>query len=304
MSKTLLVVFFIIIFYIAFILYSDFGDFAQSFSQFRLEFLLPVFGLFLLGKFIKGIRQQVLFKTTGITIPFKKSILLYMAGLSMTVTPGSSGELIKSYYLKKKYGYSISKSFPIVIIEKFYDLLGVTTIILFTLFFIQTIEVTIIIFLVVALIIIIYITINSKSYFLFILKTLGRIPLLKKYISSLNESQEIFQSLTKKRNLAKSWSLSIISLTIDAIAVYLIFEGFNANLDIIFTTFITFSSFLFGILTLLPGGVGITEVSVVGFLTNEGIDLSLATSIMVMTRLIGTWFITAVGFITTKLFLK
>jgi len=84
----------------------------------------------------------------------------------------------------------------------------------------------------------------------------------------------------------------------------LFFLGFNVDLDIIFTTFVTFASILFGVLTLLPQGIGVTEISVVAFLINEGITLSLATSIMVMLRLTSMWFLITLGFITTKLFLK
>jgi len=122
MSKTILVVFLTIIFYIAFIAYSDFNNFALNISQFKLEYLVPILSRYLLGMFILGIRQQLFFKTTGISIPFKKNMLLFMAGLSMEVTPAGFGKLIKSYYLEKKFGYSISKSLPVFIIERFYDL--------------------------------------------------------------------------------------------------------------------------------------------------------------------------------------
>jgi len=304
MSRTILVFLLIIIFYISLILYSDFDDFAQSISQFKLEFLLPVFGLFLIGIFISGIRQQFLFKTIGIKIPFKKNMLLYMAGLSMEISPAGAGKIIKSYYLKEKYGYNKSKSFPIIIIERFYDLLALTSIISFTLFFMHEIIIVIIIVIIFAFLTIIYSIINSKNSFMSIVKILSKLPIIKKFIMSLNESQEIFQSLTTTRNIAMNWPLSIIANIFYAIGIYFIFVGFNVNLDIIFTTFVTFSSFLFGVLTLLPAGVGVTEISVIRFLTNEGIDLSLATSIMVMIRLVGTWFLTAIGFITTKLFLK
>jgi len=265
MSRLILVLLLIVIFYIAFIMYSDFDDFMQSISQFRLEFLFPILGLFLVGIFTTGIRQQFLFKTADIFIPFKKSMLLYMAGLGMEITPGGAGKLIKSYYLKEKYGYSISKSLPVFIIERYYDFLALITIISFTLLFVQVIEVAILISIVSTLIITIYFTINSKTFFSFITKKLGKMPLIKKFIISLNESQEIFQSLTTKRNIAKSWSLSIIANTAYAFGIYLVFVGFNVNLDIIFTTFVTFSSFLFGILTLLPAGIGVTEIGVVGF---------------------------------------
>jgi len=303
MYKVIFVVLAIAIFYIGFIFYSNFENFLQSISQFRLEFLLPIFGLFLVATLVKGIRQQLLFKTIGISIPVKKSILLHYAGYSLTLTPGGSGEFIKTYYLKKRFGYSISKSLPVFITERFYDLLGITIIIIFSLFFVQIIEVTIIIFFAIALIIITYITINSKSFFRFISKIFTRIPFFKKYVTNLDEFQTLLKSLTKK-NIVKNLFLSISSFIIYAIGFYFVFLGFNVNLDIIFTTFVTFTSILFGYLTFLPGGVGATEISFVGFLTSEGIALSLATSIMVLLRLSGWWFLTIIGIITTKLFLK
>jgi len=303
MSKVIFVILAIAIFYIGFIFYSDFNDFAKSIIKFKLEYLLPIFGLFLAATLVKGFRQQLLFKTIGISIPIKKSILLHYAGYSLTLTPGGSGEFIKTYYLKKRFGYSVSKSFPVFITERFYDLLGITTIIVFSLFFVKIIEIAIIIFFIIVLIAIIYITINSKIFFRFISKISTRIPLLKKYVSTIDESQDLFQDLTKK-NIVQNLSLSIFSFLIYAIAFYFVFLGFDVNLDIIFTTFVTFTSILFGYLSFLPGGVGVTEISLVGFLTNEGIALSLATSIMIMLRLTGWWFLTIIGVITTKLFLK
>ena len=168
----------------------------------------------------------------------------------------------------------------------------------------QFIGVTIIVSLVISLLLIIYITINSKSFFKFAVKLLEKIPFIKKFILPIEESQEIFKILTSKHTLIKNWGLSIFAFSNYALAIFFIFIGFKINYDIIFTTFITFSSFLFGALSLLPAGVGVTEVSLVGFLTNEGVNLSLATSIMIMIRLTSIWFFTLIGFITTKLFLK
>ena len=303
MQKIIFVVIAIAIFYIGFIFYSDFDDFKNSISQFQLEYLPPIFGFFLVATLVKGIRQQFLFKTIGISIPIKKSILLHYAGYSLTLTPGGSGEFIKTYYLKKRFGYSVSKSFPVFITERFYDLLGITIIIIFTLFFVQKIEITLVVSFIVVLIIIIYLAINSKTFFRFISKIFTRIPLFKKYIINFNDSQDLFQSLTK-RNIAKNLSFTILSFVIYAIAFYFVFLGFDIKFDIIFTTFVTFTSILFGYLSFLPAGVGVTEISVVGFLTNEGLVLSLATSIMVMLRLSGWLFLTIIGIITTKLFLK
>jgi len=302
--KTIILVSLTVIFYVGFILYSDFNNFFKSISTFKLEYLFPIFALFLFATFVKGIRQQYLSKTAGISIPFKKNILLHYAGFSMTMTPGGSGELIKTYYLKKKYGYEISKSFPIFVIERFYDLLGITTIIAISLFYVQIIEVAIILFFVISLLVLIYVTINSHFFFRLISKIFSKLPFFKRFVISIEESQDIFQSLTSKKNIVKNWFLSTVSFLIYAVGFYFVYQGFDVNLDIVFTTFVTFSSILFGYLTFLPGGIGVTEISLVGLLNNEGIEISLATSIMIMLRFSGWWFLTFVGFIATKLFMK
>ncbi len=109
--KTIILVSLTVIFYVGFILYSDFNNFLQSISTFKLEYLFPIFALFLFATFVKGIRQQYLSKTVGISIPFKKNILLHYAGFRMTMTPGGSGELIKTYYLKKNMVMKYQKAF-------------------------------------------------------------------------------------------------------------------------------------------------------------------------------------------------
>ena len=253
---------------------------------------------------IKGIRQKFLLEKIGISISWKNSILLYLAGLSMIVTPGGSGELIKSYFLKIKQGHSKAKTFPLVIVERFYDLFAIITIISFTLFFFYIIEGLIIVIVASILLIISIIIMRSRMAFLFVQRFFEKISKLKKFLNSIDESYNSFQSLTTKKDLLKNWSLSLCAFGFDAVVVYLVFLGFEQSFNIIYTTSIIFSSVLFGVLTLMPAGIGVTEISVVGFLTKEGLDLSLATSIIIMIRLVSIWFATGIGFITTKIFLS
>ncbi len=54
----------------------------------------------------------------------RASILIYLSGLSMSVTPGKMGEVFKSWLVRKVTGVRIHESAPIVIAERFTDLLG------------------------------------------------------------------------------------------------------------------------------------------------------------------------------------
>jgi uncharacterized membrane protein YbhN (UPF0104 family) len=63
-------------------------------------------------------------------IPLAKSILFYITGLSLAATPANSGQVVKSYTIKKQFGHSISKTSPIVLVEKWNELISVLIILI------------------------------------------------------------------------------------------------------------------------------------------------------------------------------
>ena len=130
LSKKFFFLFGILIFYVIFIAYSDFEEFSINISQFDFSYLPIILAFVFLGIMIKSLRQQLLYKQIEVFISFKTGILLFISGLSMIVTPGGSGELIKSYYLKKKFGHPLAKTFPTVIMERLLDLTGIAGILL------------------------------------------------------------------------------------------------------------------------------------------------------------------------------
>lgn len=303
MSRKFLIILVIVAFYVGFVIYSDFDKFSGHISQFQFQLLPIILITSFSGMILKGIRQQILLKKINIQISLKDCVLLYLSGLSMIMTPGGSGELIKSYFLKKKFGYNAAKTFPVIFIERFYDLLAMIVIIAITLLFIQIFEIIFVVVLVSIFLVIAYIALRSKKLFLLLITILARFKRLKKFGDSLNESYSTFQHLTTQNIFSKIFIFSIAAWSLDALTIYFVFLGFNLDLNIIFTTLTIFSSVLIGILTLVPAGIGVTEVSAVGLLSKEGISISLATSIMVMIRLVSVWFATAIGFVTTKIFL-
>ncbi len=304
MNKAIIIVFLILVFYIGFIAYSDFSKFSSNISQFKFEFLPIILGLSFASYFMMGIRQKILLKRLGIELEIKESLLLYFSGLSMSVTPGGVGEAIKSYYLKKKYGHSVSKTFPLVFIERFHDLAVVISVIVFTLIFLQISEVIIIVSIIIPLIIIAYILVRIKKLFIKTINFFKRIKKLEKVFDNISKSYDGMYEMLDPKTTIKVWAIGIVSQVFFALSIYSIFLAFNQDFGFIFTTEVVYSSILFGAISLLPGGVGLTEISTVNFLTDKGMEISLATSIVIMSRLATIWFSTIMGLITTKIFLK
>lgn len=304
MLKPIIIVVLLMAFYIGFIAYSDFTKFSSNLSHFKFYYMPIILLLNLFSIFVLALRQQILFKKININIPLKNSLLLYVSALGMVVTPGGSGELIKSYFLKKKYGYNIARSFPIVFTERFHDLIAIIIIIAFSLIFNKINEVLVLVIILGLLAILMYGAVRSQILFNSITKIMLKIPRLNKLVNKSVESYDIFYSLTSKKITFQILLISVTAWSIQSVAMYLVFIAFGLNFNIFFTTIVVYSSVLLGAISLLPGGIGLTEFSFVSILVKEGVGLSLATSTVIMIRLVGLWFVTALGSISIKLFLS
>ena len=304
LPKKFFFLFGVLIFYVIFIAYSDFQEFSINISQFDFSYLPIILAFVFLGIMIKSLRQQLLYKQIGVFISFKTGILLFISGLSMIVTPGGSGELIKSYYLKKNFGYPLAKTFPTVIMERLLDLTGIAGILLIVGLLLDNYSIISLMLILLFTLSLIFASGKKKKLFNFLLSVIEKIPILKKQASSFSESYQVFGELTSGKIMTKTLGLSFFVWMTDAIMIYFIFMGFNLNFDIIFSTFSMYSSLLLGVLTMIPAGIGVTEVSFVEILRGEGVDTATSTSLVILFRLVTIWFLTVLGFCATRYFLK
>jgi len=304
LSKKFFFLFGVLIFYVIFIAYSDFQEFSINISQFDFSYLPIILAFVFLGIIIKSLRQQLLYKQIKVCISFKTGILLFISGLSMIVTPGGSGELIKSYYLKKNFGYPLAKTFPTVIMERLLDLAGIVGILLIVGVLLDNHNIIFLMLILLSTLSLIFASGKKKKLFNFLLSIIEKIPVLKKQASSFSESYQVFGELTSGKIMTKTLGLSFFVWMTDAIMIYFIFMGFNLNFDIIFSTFSVYSSLLLGSLTMVPAGIGVTEVSFVEILRGEGVDTAISTSLVILFRLVTIWFLTVLGFCATRYFLK
>ena len=304
LSKKFFFLFGILIFYVIFIAYSDFQEFSINISQFDFSYLPIILAFVFLGIMIKSLRQQLLYKQIEVCISFKTGILLFISGLSMEATPGGSGELIKSYYLKKKFGYPLAKTFPTVIMERLLDLTGIAGILLIVGLLLDNYNIISLMLILLSTLSLIFASGKKKKLFNFLLSIIEKIPVLKKQVASFSKSYQVFGELTSGKIMTKTLGLSFFVWMTDAIMIYFIFVGFNLNFDIIFSTFSVYSSLLLGSLTMVPAGIGVTEVSFVEILRGEGVDTAISTSLVILFRLVTIWFLTVLGFCATRYFLK
>ena len=84
--------------YLSLAVYSDFGKVAEAFAGFNWFYIPVVIALVLFGYFLRSLRWDAYLKIIGVEMDKRTGFVVFLSGLSMSVTPGKSGELIKSYF--------------------------------------------------------------------------------------------------------------------------------------------------------------------------------------------------------------
>ena len=296
----LLVVVSMIVLYIVFLIVSDFNVIHEKIFDFKTDYLPIILLLAPLSWVIVFFRWHFLLKNSNIIIPKKENFKIYMAGFAMSVTPGKVGELIKSQFLKSKYGVSRKNTLPIIISEYFYHMVGVLVVSIIGVYYFEFS--LYIIILTSALIITTLTIISSETFFKKFVNLISKRNFLKKYVSPISDSHIIFKKSTRGKIFIISSGLSIAFWLTEVLIVYFVFLSFNIlNFEFFKIAAIYTTSLILGMLSFLPMGVGVVEGSLAGFLNYEGIDISIALTLVILIRIFTRWYGVIVGLIFMKL---
>jgi len=244
---------------------------------------------------------MILLKKHQIQIPLKINFLIFFAGFTLAISPAKSGELIKSVLLKNKCGIAITKTIPIVFLERFYDIIGTTAVAIIGITFLG-LELGIVLALVPIVILVIFYLFYSKRSFDFTLKILNHIKPLQKFSSNIEESHKIIRHSSDLKTICSCSGLTIVFRIIEAIAILLILQALGINFIEFFNLLSMYSaSVILGSISMSPGGLGVTEGSFAGLLTLYELELQTTLAVAVIVRFFTMWFAIVVGFISLKL---
>ena len=129
-KKTIIIIICSVALYTTFLMFSDITVVISKFRDFDVYKLLFIIPLVITSYFIRAFRWNFLLKNSQVKIGVKESVEIFFSGMAFGVTPAKIGEVVKAHILKKKYSQSISKTAPIVFIERYYDLVGIIIILL------------------------------------------------------------------------------------------------------------------------------------------------------------------------------
>lgn len=298
--KIVITVISIVLFYAVFAIYSDMEKIKEFYQKIDIHYIIPIFPILIFSMFLRSLLQRFILDIMGIKISIKQSYLLFLAGLSMVITPAGSGQMIKSHFIQKKFGHPISKSLPLIFAERFYDFLAITIILSCTMIFNYSLVSLIMIIISSALLLILVLLIRSTKLSNLFKTIMKKIPIMNKLISNTNFEYSL-NKIFKLDIICKALFLTMLVTLLEGFVIYIDFLAFHIDFGYLTSIQIYYTSILFGSLSFIPGGVGITEGSFVALLTQKHLTLGFATALIIFIRLTTIWFATAIGFMATRL---
>ncbi|MCC6521190.1 MAG: flippase-like domain-containing protein [Polyangiaceae bacterium] len=234
-------------------------------------------------------------------IPKGESLLTFLSGFVLTVTPGKLGEVFKSLVLFQTRGIPIERTAPIVVAERATDVIGVIAMITigstgFSGGIWWAVAGTV---LVVGLLVFIAFPGLSAP----LIARLGRFGRFGARVApKLEAAMGHLRLLTTPRRLVIPTLLSFVGWSLEGLALWLILRGFDQTTPVTLAIFFYSTATLAGAVIPIPGGLGVVDGLIEQQLVQLGSvapDAALGT--MLLIRLATLWFAVAVGFVALGL---
>ncbi len=263
----------------------DGGALKEKVSQLTLSSLLVPIALSLTSYLLRFIRWRLILKQLGHHLSIKNDLIWYLSGFALTMTPGKTGETIRSAFLLQA-NVPFRTSLSAFIIERSFDLLivGLIATLLFT-----PPLLTLLIFLVALAAISIAGTklaqrehhtyeINLPSFVVHVLHTVSHAS-----------------KALKPKPIATYALLGAAAWAAQGLGFYYIVCLFAQDVEV-FQSISTYCAGLFvGAASLIPGGLGVTEGSLSWLLQTQGLDQNSALLSALISRGCTLWLAVAIG---------
>jgi uncharacterized protein (TIRG00374 family) len=284
--------------------YADLPRLLQTLRLFPWALLPAILGLTLLNYSLRFVKWDYYLRYLGLGVPRLVSAKIFVTGLSMAITPGKVGELLKSYLIKRYNGIPISRTAPVIMAERLTD--GLAMLLLaaggLALYGIGW-QGLLAILLAAALLI------GVIHYRPLALRLLGwgeRLPVVRRFAQELRAFYESAYLLLQWRPLLLAVSIGLVSWSGECVAFYLVLMGLGlpGTLTLLIqAAFILATSTLIGSVTGLPGGLGGADLSILGLmfaLVTRNTTIAGAATLLI--RFCTLWFGVSIGVIGLLVF--
>jgi uncharacterized membrane protein YbhN (UPF0104 family) len=297
-TRLILVTVLAIAVFAAFSIYADVAKLGDRLAQFAPRAVLGALVLAAGNYVIRFVRWQLYLGRVGVTAPIRTSLLVFVSGFAMSVTPGKLGELVKALLLREAAGADPARVAPVVIAERATDLVAL---VILGLVGVATYGVALpMVAAAGAVTAALMALLAWRRAAHAVIALVGRVPRLGRIAPRLLDSYDHMELLVRPWPLAWATALGTAAWLCECLGFALIVNGFpGARVEIGLATLIYAATTVAGALSFLPGGLLVTEASMTLLLvaSAHGLDRPAAVGATILTRLCTLWFAVVLGLV-------
>ena len=273
---------------------SDLPKLAAALEDFDYALVPAILGLVALSYVGRFLRWTYYLRVLKVPVPMGINAAIFTSGLSMTISPGKLGEVLKSVFVRRVSGAPMARTAPAVIAERATDGTGMVLWGFLGAFALNLPPWTMLVFLAVATFGIA--VLRSKRLSLAAERILAKLPLVNRFAPHLRDFNGASNELLGTAPLLVGTAISFVSWGLECTGVYLCAVGLGVDKPVLLIVFVFAVSSLLGVLSMLPGGIGAVEASLYGqFVTVANLSTGVAGALTLIIRLATLWFATLLG---------
>jgi glycosyltransferase 2 family protein len=291
-----------VVVYGAFVLYAGFSAMRESLERFAWSTFVLALALATSNYAFRFAKWQYYLRRLGVTgVGMLDSLLVFLSGFVLTVTPGKVGEVFKSAVLARTHGVPAERTAPIVLAERLTDAIGVIALIVVgSGAFAGGLGWALAGGIAVSTGVLLIVWDRPARALLRLLAARGGVA--GRIAPKLAVAFDSLKVVAGPAALLWPTALSIVAWGLEGVALYGLVRGFGAYVPLAAAVFFYSTASLAGALIPVPGGLGVAEALIKEQLARlGGVSAGDATASMILVRFATLWWAVLIGFLALAL---
>jgi uncharacterized protein (TIRG00374 family) len=289
----------VVVFGVLFV-FADASEVIEAFSRFDLRAFAAVLGLTTIGYLFRFGKWEFYLRELDIHVPLTSSLIVFFSGLMMVVTPGKAGEVWKAWLLRDMEGISVSQTTSVVGAERITDLLSLS---ILAAAGVAVYGYTSVILVMLAVVFILgFALLQWRAGCLRLLEWTESLPVVGDHTKSLKTFYESSYALFRFRPLLVATLLSVVAWGLEGVALWFVLWGFGVETALPVGVFVFALGTVIGAVSMLPGGLGVSEATMVTLLLTFGVVGQIAAAATIVIRVGTLWYAAVLGFVVFSIY--
>jgi uncharacterized protein (TIRG00374 family) len=233
-------------------------------------------------------------KLSGIRVPLWEHWLIYLAGFSLTTTPGKAGEVLRSLYLVRD-GVRYTDSIGAWFVERVVDLITILLLALLAVSYFNNDDANVAALVVGIVIVCILPVLHSPLPAWLLERTARGFPSTRALTSRVKELLAQSALLLRNKYLLSGLMVGLLAWFLEGVGFYLVLRDLSVESGLLLAVGIYGIGVLIGALSFIPGGLGSTEAAMLIFLHVIGADTASAVAATLICRIVTLWLAVFLG---------